>query len=129
MTAPTAAQYSVNLRVRLDNVPGVLGRFASAIGEAGGNIFAIDGFVAKGPTLERDIVVNCRSVEHQQDIIDLAGKVDGVVLIEAWDRTFRMHEGGKIEVLSLCPVPGGRPRRPVDGLHPRRRPGLPGDRG
>jgi malate dehydrogenase (oxaloacetate-decarboxylating) len=104
MTAQTAAQYSVNLRVRLDNVPGVLGRFASAIGDAGGNIFAIDGFVAKGPTLERDIVVNCRGVEHQQEIIDLAGKVEGVSLIEAWDRTFRMHEGGKIEVLPLFPV-------------------------
>jgi malate dehydrogenase (oxaloacetate-decarboxylating) len=104
MTAQTAAQYSVNLRVRLDNVPGVLGRLASAIGEAGGNIFAIDGFVAKGPTLERDIVVNCRNVEHQQDVIDVAGKVDGVALIEAWDRTFRMHEGGKIEVLPLFPV-------------------------
>ncbi len=104
MTGTTGAQYSVNLRVRLDNQPGVLGRLAVAIGEAGGNIFAIEGFVAKGPTLERDIVVNCRSTEHQEEIVAIAEKVDGVDLIECYDRTFRMHEGGKIEVLPLMPV-------------------------
>ena len=104
MSGTTGAQYSVNLRVRLDNRPGVLGRLAVAIGEAGGNIFAIEGFVAKGPILERDIVVNCSSVEHQERIVAVAGSVDGVELLDSFDRTFRMHEGGKIEVLPLFPV-------------------------
>ena len=104
MSATTGAQYSVNLRVRLDNRPGVLGRLAVAIGEGGGNIFAIEGFVAKGPILERDIVVNASSVEHQDEIVAIAGSVDGVELLDSYDRTFRMHEGGKIEVLPLCPV-------------------------
>ena len=66
--------------------------------------FAIEGFVAKGEELERDIVVNCRSVEHQQDIVEAVVATDGVTLEEWHDRTFRMHEGGKIEVLSLLPV-------------------------
>ncbi|WP_394938152.1 NAD-dependent malic enzyme [uncultured Ilumatobacter sp.] len=104
MSTPTATQFSITLDVTLDNVPGVLGRLCSAIGEAGGNIFAIEGFVAKGEELERDIVVNCRSVEHQQDIVEAVVTTDGVTLEEWHDRTFRMHEGGKIEVLSLLPV-------------------------
>lgn len=104
MPGVPAAHYSVNLRVRLDNRPGVLGRLAVALGEAGGNIFAIDGFVAKGPVLERDIVVNCTDVDHQNHIIKVAADVDGVDLLDHYDRTFRMHEGGKIEVLPLCPV-------------------------
>ncbi len=104
MTARPAAQFSVNLQVRLDNVPGVLGRLASAIGDAGGNIFAIEGFVAKGPTLEREIVVNCTDEDHQEQIVEAAQAVDGVTVIDSWDRTFRMHEGGKIEVLPLFPV-------------------------
>ncbi len=103
-SSSTAAQYSLNLRVRLDNVPGVLGRLASAVGEAGGNIFAIEGFVAKGPVLERDIVVNCSSTEHQREIVAAASDVDGVTVLDDYDRTFRMHEGGKIEVLPLCSV-------------------------
>lgn len=104
MPGTPAAHYSVNLRVRLDNRPGVLGRLAVAVGEAGGNIFAIEGFVAKGPVLERDIVVNCIDVDHQEHIVKVAAQVDGVDLLDHYDRTFRMHEGGKIEVLPLCPV-------------------------
>ena len=104
MSAQPGPQYSITLRLRLDNVPGALGRLATAIGEAGGNIFAIEGFVAKGPHLERDVVVNCASEEHQAEIVKVAAAVDGVVLLDSWDRTFRMHEGGKIEVLSLFPV-------------------------
>ena len=102
--APTEAQYSLNLRVRLDNVPGVLGHLATAIGDRGGNIFAIEGFVAKGPVLERDIVVNCSSVEHQGQVVAAARAVEGVEVLDHHDRTFRMHEGGKIEVLPLFPV-------------------------
>ena len=56
---PTAA-YSVRIRVRLDNVPGSLGRLAVAIGEVGGNIAGIGGFEAKGPILDENINVNCR---------------------------------------------------------------------
>ncbi|MGI9594540.1 MAG: NAD-dependent malic enzyme, partial [Acidimicrobiales bacterium] len=104
MSTTTAAQYSLNLRVRLDNVPGVLGSLASAIGDVGGNIFAIEGFVAKGPVLERNIVVNCANVEHQDEVLATAQAVDGVTVLEHHDRTFRMHEGGKIEVLPLFPV-------------------------
>jgi len=104
MPGVPAAHYSVSLRVRLDNRPGVLGRLAVAVGDAGGNIFAVQGFVAKGPVLEREIVVNCIDVDHQSQIIKVAGEVEGVELLEHYDRTFRMHEGGKVEVLPLCPV-------------------------
>lgn len=104
MSATPAAQYSLNLKVRLDNVPGVLGSLATAIGDAGGNIFAIEGFVAKGPVLEREIVVNCASVAHQDEVLATAQGVPGVTVLDHHDRTFRMHEGGKIEVLPLFPV-------------------------
>ena len=103
-THTTSTQYSISLTVSLKNVPGVLGRLTTAIGEAGGNIFAVDSFVAKGPTLERTMVINCSSVEHQQEVIDMVDSLHDVDLLEHHDRTFRMHEGGKIEVLPLCPV-------------------------
>ena len=104
MSRPPATQYSIHLRVSLSNVPGVLGSLATAIGEAGGNIYAVDSFVAKGSQVDRDIVVNCRSVEHQSDIVEAVRATPGITLHDWWDRTFRMHEGGKIEVLPLCPV-------------------------
>jgi malate dehydrogenase (oxaloacetate-decarboxylating) len=104
MARPPATQYSIHLQVTLDNVPGVLGRLATAIGDAGGNIYAVDSFVAKGKTLDRDMVVNCTSVEHQAEIVRAVQDTPGITLRDWWDRTFRMHEGGKIEVLPLCPV-------------------------
>jgi len=104
MSRPPATQYSIHLRVSLSNVPGVLGSLATAIGEAGGNIYAVDSFVAKGTQVDRDIVVNCKSVEHQSQVVDAVRNTPGITLHDWWDRTFRMHEGGKIEVLSLCPV-------------------------
>ncbi len=104
MSRPPATQYSITLQVSLDNSPGVLGHLATAIGDAGGNIYAIDSFVAKGELLDRDLVVNCKSVEHQTEIVEAVQNTPGVVLRGWWDRTFRMHEGGKIEVLSLFPV-------------------------
>ena len=104
MSRPPATQYSINIQVTLDNVPGVLGRLCTAIGDAGGNIYAVDSFVAKRETLDREMVVNCKSVEHQAEVVEAITATPGVTLHDWWDRTFRMHEGGKIEVLSLCPV-------------------------
>jgi malate dehydrogenase (oxaloacetate-decarboxylating) len=101
--APTAA-FSITLKISLDNVPGTLGRFATAIGEAGGNIAAIPGFEAKGPTVVRAIDVHCRSEEHAQQIADAVDALDGVTVVDWWDRTYKLHEGGKIEVLALCSV-------------------------
>ena len=102
-TAPTAA-FSITLDCSLDNVPGTLGRLASAIGAAGGNIGALDGFDVRGPELRRNLVVHCRDEAHQIRVVDAVKALDGVTLVDWWDRTFRMHEGGKMETTALCPV-------------------------
>jgi malate dehydrogenase (oxaloacetate-decarboxylating) len=92
------------LRVRLDNRPGSLGRLATTIGELGGNITAIGGFDVRGTHLDEDVVVNCSSEEHIERIRAAVDALDGVALIDCADRTFLMHEGGKIEVLARMPV-------------------------
>jgi malate dehydrogenase (oxaloacetate-decarboxylating) len=102
-TMPTAA-FSIRLVVSLANVPGVLGALTTTIGEVGGNIAAASGFEAKGPIVTRTIDVHARSEDHARRIAEAAGRVEGVTLLDWWDRTFRMHEGGKVEVLPLCPV-------------------------
>src|SRR5690606_4231407 len=89
---------------RLANVPGALGRLAVAVGDAGGNISALEGFEAKQKYLDEDIVVNCRSEAHQQEVLAAVRGLEGIEILEWEDRTFRMHDGGKIEVLPLCSV-------------------------
>ena len=102
-TVPTAA-FSIGMKIVLDNVPGTLGRFAVAVGEAGGNIAGASGFEAKGPSVSRLIDVHVRDEAHGRRIVEVVEALPGVTLVEWWDRTFRLHEGGKIEVLPLCPV-------------------------
>ena len=102
-TTPTAA-FSITLDCRLDNVPGTLGRLCSAIGQAGGNIGALDGFDVRGPELRRCLVVHCRDEAHQQKVVEAVRSLSGVTLVDWWDRTFRMHEAGKVHVLSTAPV-------------------------
>ncbi len=102
-TTPSAA-YSVRLLVRLDNRPGALGRLAEAIGDAGGNIGALDGFEAKGDFLDETLIVDCTDEAHMIVVRRAVEGLDGVEVLEAGDRTFEMHEGGKIEVLARMPV-------------------------
>ena len=100
---PTAA-YSIHLQVALDNVPNTLGRLATAIGEAGANIMSMGGFDVRGDLLVNDVVVNCRDEEHAAAVITRVEELEGVELKDWFDRTFDLHQGGKIEVLPLAAV-------------------------
>jgi malate dehydrogenase (oxaloacetate-decarboxylating) len=102
-TATTAA-YSITLDCVLENIPGTLGRLAVAIGDAGGNIGALDGFDVRGPELRRSLVVHCRDEAHQQRVVAAVTALSGVRLASWFDRTMAMHEGGKIEIRALAPV-------------------------
>jgi malate dehydrogenase (oxaloacetate-decarboxylating) len=104
MIPKTSASYSITIRVEIQNRPGMLGRVASAIGKAGGDIGAVDiaGFGAG--TILRDFTVNARDEAHEQLIAKAVGKLPGVRVTGVSDRTFQAHMGGKIEVRSKAPI-------------------------
>lgn len=104
MADTTTAAFSIRLRVRLHNSPGALGRLATAIGSVGGNIWSLEGFEAKKSSLDEDVVVNCSSEAHQQQVLDAVRAADGIELLEWEDRTFALHEGGKVDVISRIAV-------------------------
>ena len=58
MSATPSAQYRLNIRVKLDDLQGVLGRVTGAIGEAGGSLGAVDVIETDGHHSLRDIVVD-----------------------------------------------------------------------
>ena len=103
MGSPTAA-YSIRLRVRLENVPGALGRLATGIGEAGANIVALDGFEAKSSHLVEDVIVNCSDEAHIAAVYAAVHALPGIEVLECDDRTFALHHGGKIETVSRLPL-------------------------
>jgi len=96
--------YSLTLRVKLSTRAGTLGEVATAIGQAGGDIGAIDIVTAGRDYIIRDITVNTVSSEHEDKIVDAVKRIDGIEVINVSDRTFLMHLGGKIEVVSKMPL-------------------------
>ena len=104
MATLPAAAFSIGLDCELDNVPGALGHLCTAIGNAGGNIGALDGFDIRGPVLRRTVVVHCRDEAHQLVVVEAVKNTPNIRLVDWWDRTFRMHENGKIQMFSTAPV-------------------------
>ncbi len=100
---PTPA-FSVRVRVRMVNKPGMLGKVAVAIGEVGANITGLEGFVVKTAHLEDDLVIYCGSETHQEQVREAISSLDGVEILEWEDRTHKLHEGGKIEVVATAPL-------------------------
>jgi len=103
VVAPSAS-YSLTVRVAIQNRPGMLGKVASAIGDAGGDIGAVDLVESQRNNIIRDITINARDSLHGTHIVDRLKRVPGVRVINISDRTFLMHLGGKIEVRSKVSV-------------------------
>ena len=98
------ASYSLTLRVKIHNKPGKLGEITTAIGKAGGDIEGIDIVSVGKDFLIRDITVNAYSETHDKQIIESLQNIDGVEVVNVSDRTFLMHLGGKIEIVSKMPL-------------------------
>src|ERR1700759_5520751 len=102
-TSPSA-QYSLTLRVEIDHLPGMPGREASAIGEGGGTIGAVDLVAVEGPHTIRDITVETGDAADWPRLTDAVNGVPGPRVLDATDRTFMVHMGGKIEVANKHPL-------------------------
>ncbi|HUF04531.1 MAG TPA: malic enzyme-like NAD(P)-binding protein [Aridibacter sp.] len=99
-----SASFSFTVRVEIQNLPGKLGEITTTIGNAGGDIGAIDIVRVGKDSIVRDITVNAASEVHNRQIIDEVRRIDGVDVIQVSDRTFLMHIGGKIEIVSKIPL-------------------------
>src|SRR5688500_453796 len=104
MQSTPSASYSLTLRVKLSSRAGTLGAVASVIGRAGGDIGAIDIVSVTNDFITRDITVSAISSGHGLTIVEAVKDVEGVEVVNVSDRTFLMHLGGKIEVVSKMPL-------------------------
>ncbi len=106
-TAPAvhpSASFSATIRVRLEDRPGSFARLATAIGEAGGLLGAIDLVRVEGAAKVRDVTVEATDAAHIERIVEAVRAVDGVEVEHFSDRTFLLHLGGKLRVESKTPI-------------------------
>ena len=98
------ASYGLTIRIKIQNLPGKLGEVTTAIGNAGGDIGAIDIVSVGKDSLVRDFTVNAYSEQHDEEILRVVEAIDGVEVLQSSDLTFLIHLGGKIETVSKIPL-------------------------
>jgi malate dehydrogenase (oxaloacetate-decarboxylating) len=76
----------------------MLGKVASAIGDAGGTIGAVDLVQVEEDHTIRDLTVSTSDASDWPRLHEAVDAVPGARVLDATDRTFLLHVGGKIEL-------------------------------
>jgi malate dehydrogenase (oxaloacetate-decarboxylating) len=100
------ANYRVvrTLRCRDANIPGTLGKLATAIGHAGAEIGNI-GTVHRGHHFTiRDIEVLVDSEQHLENLISEISKLREVLVLEVRDEVLELHKHGKIKTVNSIQI-------------------------
>ncbi len=96
-TKPTPS-YSTTIRIEYPNIVGMLGKLTSTIGEAGGDIGSIDIIKTSKNLITRDITFSATSEKHIEQIINKIRELKNVTIKHITDKTFAVHNKGKIEI-------------------------------
>jgi len=83
---------------------GMFAEIATAVGQVGGDIAAVDIVRAGRDSIVRDFTVDARDERHEKEITDAVRRVRGARIIHVTDRTFSVHTGGKIGIHNKMPV-------------------------
>ncbi|NMF84385.1 NAD-dependent malic enzyme [Nodosilinea sp. P-1105] len=94
------SSYSLSLRLKIPNKAGMLAQVTQAIAEAGGNLGDIFLVSRNRYNMVRVLHVDAFSEDHVEDIVSAVKGVTEIEILEICDRTFQIHEGGKISVES-----------------------------
>ncbi|MCH4903555.1 NAD-dependent malic enzyme [Cylindrospermopsis raciborskii CHAB3438] len=98
------SSFSVTLRLKIPNRVGMLASVTQAIALTGGNIGQIDLIEQNRHNSIRDITVDAASGEHGETIVNSVKELTDIQVINVYDRTFNLHEGGKISIASRIPI-------------------------
>jgi malate dehydrogenase (oxaloacetate-decarboxylating) len=104
IAARPSAGYSIKVLIELKRVSGLLGRVFETIVKAGGELDEFKVIDSTTRSLTHQLTIKAGDAIQAIRIIDALHTVPDVNVIEAIDRTFALHSGGKIEVNSALVV-------------------------
>jgi malate dehydrogenase (oxaloacetate-decarboxylating) len=96
--------YSITIRAEIENRIGMFAQIAMTISQVGGDLGAVDIVRVEKGKIIRDITVNARDDRHEKKIVSALKNIGGIKILRVMDRTFLMHEGGKIEIHNKVPL-------------------------
>ncbi len=91
---------SISVLVRHHNKVEAFAEIVRVIAEAGGSIGSIEITESTAKSVTRRIAVDTTGGDHPDRIVSALRNIHGVQILDVYDRTFRLHEGGKLEVVS-----------------------------
>jgi malate dehydrogenase (oxaloacetate-decarboxylating) len=103
MAAPSPG-YSITARVDVLASSAATGDLVAAVAEAGGVVTALDVAESRADRLIVDISFDASDADHADRITANMGDVAGTRVGKVSDRTFLLHLGGKLEVVSKVPL-------------------------
>ena len=92
------------VRLKIKNVPGMLAKVAASIGDAGGNIGAIDTPEITASVITRDITIFARDDERRRRIVEAISEIPDVSVVNVSNTVLLAHLGGKIEITAKRPL-------------------------
>ena len=103
MSAPSPG-YAITMRVEAPTSVDATGGLVAAVQGARGSLTALDIVESTHDRLVVDLTCDATDADHAQLITDAVGAVPGVKVRKVSDRTFLIHLGGKLEVVSKVPL-------------------------
>ena len=113
---PYSPAYSLIVRVRYPEfcnkgTRGKLAEIVAAVAEANGFLETIETVVPEENSndqpkdmIVRDLILRAANTVETQKIADQIATIDQVEVLSVTDRTFKLHDKGKIEVVSKAPI-------------------------
>lgn len=92
--------FSFKLRIKGPNRAGMLASVVERIAQKKGSLSTIDLIEQNLEVSVRDLVVEACSDRHAKEIIEAVEAIESIEIIDSFDRTFALHQGGKISVVS-----------------------------
>ena len=104
MTAVPSISYSITVRLEVPAGGTSVSQLTTAVEQAGGAVTALDVTASGHERLRIDVTCAARDTEHAEQLVEAMRGVAGVVIGKVSDRTFLMHLGGKIAMISKHPI-------------------------
>ena len=99
-----SASFSLKIEIEIPNRPGALASIMSTIANKGGSLGDIVLLQRNLKYTQRELTIDASSTEQGDKIIEAIKNLPKVKVISFSDRTFAIHQGGKIRVESKLPL-------------------------
>ncbi|WP_319421215.1 NAD-dependent malic enzyme [Pleurocapsa sp. FMAR1] len=99
-----SASFSLKIEIEIPNRPGALASIMSTIANQGGSLGDIVLLQRNLKYTQRELTIDASSTEQGDKIIEAIKNLPKVKVISFSDRTFAIHQGGKIRVESKLPL-------------------------